>query len=84
MRFEEWLLETENYGSRLERFLNEWDNGMSESDIMKWMKAAYMMGLEHSENKVEEAFQTMLRNVPISSTEHRMINSEWAKWKDKE
>lgn len=49
MTFEEWLMETENYGTRLERFLEEWDHGMSESDIMNWMRAAYQMGLEHRE-----------------------------------
>jgi hypothetical protein len=47
MTFEEWMFEIENYGTRMERFLEEWDNGMSEKDIMKWLKAAYQMGLEH-------------------------------------
>jgi hypothetical protein len=50
MTFEEWLFEIENYGTRLERFLSEWDNGMSDKDIMKWMKAAYEMGLEEGKN----------------------------------
>jgi hypothetical protein len=54
MRFEEWLLETENTGTRLERFLSEWDNGMSESDIMVWMKAAYEMGLEHAASQMSD------------------------------
>jgi len=30
MTFEEWLFEIENYGTRMERFLSEWDNGMSD------------------------------------------------------
>ena len=77
MTFEEWLFEIENYGTRMERFLSEWDNGMSDKDIMKWMKAAYTMG-------TEEAYQNMLRNTDISTPEHRKINRIWSEWKENE
>jgi len=50
MTFEEWMYEIENYGTRMERFLSEWDNGMSDKDIMKWLQAAYEMGVEHGSN----------------------------------
>ena len=54
MTFEEWMYEIENYGTRMERFLSEWDNGMSDKDIMKWLKAAYEMGVEHAlKNRID-------------------------------
>ena len=61
MTFEEWLFEIENYGTRMERFLSEWDNGMSDKDIMKWMKAAYNMGLEEGKtnNPIDHAASIM-------------------------
>ena len=46
MTFEEWMSEIENYGTRQERFLEEWDGGMSEARMMQWLRAAYQMGLE--------------------------------------
>jgi hypothetical protein len=49
MTFNEWLNEIENYGTRHERFLEEWDNGMDDKRMMQWLKAAYQMGLEHNQ-----------------------------------
>ena len=77
MTFEEWLFEIENYGTRMERFLSEWDNGMSDTDIMKWMKAAYNMGRE-------ETYLSILKETDISTPEHRKINRLWSEWKDQQ
>jgi len=47
MTYEEWMNEIENYGTRFERFLEEWDNGMDVQRMEEWLKSAYNMGLEH-------------------------------------
>lgn len=39
--FEEWLFEIENYGTRMERFYEECECGMSEERILQWLKAAW-------------------------------------------
>jgi len=44
MTYDEWMNEIESYGTRRERFLNEWDNGMSDKRMEEWLKAAYTMG----------------------------------------
>ena len=75
MTFEEWLSEIENYGTRQERFYEEWDNGMSDARMIEWLKAAYTMG-------AEEAYQNMLRNTDISTPEHRKVNRIWAEWRE--
>jgi hypothetical protein len=50
MTFEEWLSEIENYGTRYERFLEEWDHGMSVERMKEWLKSAYEMGLDEGKN----------------------------------
>ena len=49
MTYEEWMNEIESYGTRFERFLNEWDNGMDVNRMEEWLKAAYNLGLEHGD-----------------------------------
>ena len=49
MTYDEWMNEVENYGTRYERFLSEWDAGMDVVRMQEWLKAAYQMGLEHNE-----------------------------------
>ena len=49
MTYDEWMNEIENYGTRYERFLSEWDAGMDVARMQEWLKAAYQMGLEHNE-----------------------------------
>ena len=44
MTYDEWMNEIESYGTRKERFLNEWDHGMSDKRMEEWLKAAYIMG----------------------------------------
>jgi len=39
--------EIENYSTRYDRFLEEWNNGMSVERMEEWLKAAYDMGLKH-------------------------------------
>jgi hypothetical protein len=48
MTYNEWMNETENYSTRYDRFLEEWDNGMSVERMQEWLKAAYDMGLKHN------------------------------------
>jgi hypothetical protein len=51
MTFEEWLNETEVFSSRLERLyedLNDYQGDNIEI-IIKWLKAAYDVGVEHGE-----------------------------------
>jgi hypothetical protein len=50
MTYNEWMNEIENYSTRYDRFLEEWDNGMSVERMQEWLKASYDMGLEHKEN----------------------------------
>lgn len=38
---EDWLSEIENFGTRYERFLEEWDNGMDEKRMKQWLQAAW-------------------------------------------
>lgn len=52
MTFEEWLSEIENYGTRYERFLEEWDHGISVERMKEWLKSAYEMGLEEGKNRI--------------------------------
>ena len=47
MTYDDWMNEIENYGTRRERFLNEWDHGMSDKRMEEWLKAAYDMGSKH-------------------------------------
>ena len=49
MTYNEWMNEIENYATRYERFLEEWDNGMSVERMEEWLKASYDMGLEHNQ-----------------------------------
>ena len=49
MTYNEWMNETENYATRYDRFLEEWDNGMSVERMQEWLKAAYDMGLENNQ-----------------------------------
>ena len=42
----DWLDEIENYGTRWERFLNEWDTGMTPERMIEWLYAAYEIGKE--------------------------------------
>ena len=49
MTYNEWMNETENYATRYDRFLEEWDNGISVERMEEWLKAAYDMGLEHNQ-----------------------------------
>jgi len=51
MTYEEWMDEIEIYGTRYERFLNEWDHGISVERMEEWLKTAYNMGLEHKNDK---------------------------------
>ena len=46
--FEDWFNERENFSTRSDRFLEEWDNGISVERMKEWLKAAYDMGLEHN------------------------------------
>lgn len=62
MTYDEWMNEIENYGTRRERFLNEWDNGMSDERMEEWLKAAYCMGMEHMESEHEIA-KTIIREL---------------------
>ena len=47
MTYEEWMNEIENYGTRYERFREEWDNDMDVNRMEEWLKSAYNMGLKH-------------------------------------
>jgi len=49
MTYNEWMNEIENYSTRYDRFLEEWDNGMSVERMEEWLEAAYNMGLEHNQ-----------------------------------
>ena len=49
MTYNEWMNEIENYATRYDRFLEEWDNDMSVERIQEWLKAAYDMGLKHNQ-----------------------------------
>lgn len=42
--FSEYLYEIENYGTRYERLMEEWDNGMTVERMMEWLNAAYNAG----------------------------------------
>ena len=46
LAFHQWLMEIENYGTRYERFLDEWDQGMDTERMMDWLYAAYIIGKE--------------------------------------
>lgn len=48
--FTDWLDEIENYGTRHERFLDEWDMGMSPERMMQWLYAAYTIGKNSNAN----------------------------------
>jgi hypothetical protein len=76
MTFDEWLSEIENYGTRQERFYEEWDNGMSDARMIEWLKSAYTMGLEEGKtnNPIDHAASIMsdkgykvgrLEDIPI-------------------
>lgn len=52
--FDEWLYEIENYGTRFERFLNEWDDGMNEKRALEWLRAAWMCARQ---DDVREQFE---------------------------
>ena len=62
MTYDDWMNEIENYGTRRERFLEEWDNGMSDKRMEEWLKAAYAMGFEHMESEHEIA-KTIIREL---------------------
>jgi hypothetical protein len=49
MTYNEWMNEIENYSTRYDRFLEEWDNCMSIERMEEWLKAAYDMGLENNQ-----------------------------------
>ena len=42
--FHDWLDEIENYGTRYERFLSEWDSGMTPERMLQWLYSAYEVG----------------------------------------
>lgn len=42
--FDDWFYEIENYGTRSERFFEEWDNGMDPKRMIEWLIAAYDCG----------------------------------------
>ena len=44
--FHQWLDEIENYGTRYERFLEEWDQGMTPERVLQWLHSAYTIGKE--------------------------------------
>ena len=48
MTYNEWMNEIENYATRYDRFLEEWDNGISVERMQEWLEAAYDMGLKHN------------------------------------
>ena len=48
MTYEQWMNEIENYSTRYDRFLDEWDNGMDSKRMEEWLKSAYQMGLDHA------------------------------------
>ena len=39
--FEDWFDERENYSSRSDRFIEEWDVGMDPARMVQWLKAAW-------------------------------------------
>jgi hypothetical protein len=45
--YDQWMNELENYSYRSDRFLDEWNNGMSLERVNQWMRAAYESGREH-------------------------------------
>ena len=53
MTYEEWMNEIENYGTRRERFLEEWDHSMSDERMEEWLKAAYAIGLKHMSEELK-------------------------------
>jgi hypothetical protein len=39
--FEDWFDERENYSSRSDRFIEEWDVGMDPARVIQWLNAAW-------------------------------------------
>lgn len=62
MTYEEWMNEIENYGTRFERFLNEWDHGMDVNRMEEWLKAAYNLGLEHGDMSKSDSYNKITNN----------------------
>lgn len=50
MKFEEWLYEIENFSTRLERLMEEVDTTEGYGRLIKWLEAAYNVGLEEGRN----------------------------------
>jgi hypothetical protein len=46
----DWLEETENYSTRYERFLEEWDTGMSTERMIEWLQSAWDCAREGEKN----------------------------------
>ncbi len=48
--FDAWIDDIENYGTRYERFLNEWDTGMDPTRMVEWLKAAWECARMENDN----------------------------------
>jgi hypothetical protein len=69
--YDQWMNELENYSYRSDRFLDEWNNGMSLERVKQWMKAAYEKGREHRDHL----------DIPILENEEtwaKRVLDEWA------
>ena len=48
MSFSEWLNETENYSTRFERLLDEFEEVKDVQKLLRWLEAAYEVGQARS------------------------------------
>ena len=65
MRYEEWMDETEITGTRYDRFLDEWDAGMTHTRVLEWIRAAYDVGREHNQVELRrlQEFEWMYKDL---------------------
>ena len=55
-RFEDWLDERENFASRFERLLDEYDGHMSVARLQEWLRAAWDCAREEVETEEQIAY----------------------------
>lgn len=50
--FDDWFKEIENYGTREERFLDEFGQHEGRARMIEWLQAAWKCALEERENSI--------------------------------
>ena len=51
-KYDDWMNEVEGVGTRFERFLDEWDAGMSVERMQQWLRAAWECSREGPKEEI--------------------------------